>query len=268
MSLQSVSFIGGGAMATALAKGFLTSGVVQTVNIADPYSIDKLRQTLGHPDRVFLSTDNAEVCRRSKIIILAVKPQIIDVVLPPLRNVLSADQLLISICAGCSISKLKSMTSARVVRVMPNTPALVQAMAAGYSPSSEATPEDMAVVEKLLSSLGVVQKVPEKLMDAVTGLSGSGPAYVFMFIEALADGGVQAGLPRKTALQLAIQTVIGSAKLMQETGDHPGVLKDRVASPGGTTINGIAALEEGGFRSAVIKAVKRAADRSKELSKL
>jgi len=269
-SKPAVGFIGGGAMGSALAEGFLKANVVSSVYISDPNqgTLDRLKQRLSpFPSRVNLTMNNEEVCKSTSVIILAVKPQVAKVVLEPLRNVLTSNHLVISICAGISLSQLQSLCAARVVRVMPNTPALVQAMAAAFSPALSATQQDVALVQSLFSSLGVIEKVPEKLMDAVTGLSGSGPAFVFMFIESLADGGVKAGLPRSIALKLATQTVLGAAKLQQETGKHPGELKDMVASPGGTTIAGIMELENKGFRAAGMGAVVSAANRSAELSK-
>jgi pyrroline-5-carboxylate reductase len=184
-----------------------------------------------------------------------------------LKEQVSSDQLLISIMAGtpCKVIESFFSTAVRVVRVMPNTPALVLAGAAAVAGGSHASVEDLAVTEALFSQVGSCCRLDEKLLDAVTGLSGSGPAYVLTFIEALADGGVKNGLPREAALQLAVQTVLGTAKLLAETGEHPGSLRDKVTSPGGTTIAGLHALENGSFRATVMNAVEAATLRSKEL---
>lgn len=175
--------------------------------------------------------------------------------------------LLISVAAGVTISSIENFIyhHARVIRAMPNTPALVGKGAAAFAPGTNATQKDIDFTSQLLGSVGSVVEVPEKLMNAVTGLSGSGPAFVYLFIEALADGGVASGLARDKAMELATQTVLGAATMVHETGLHPAMLKDMVASPGGTTIAGLAALEENGFRSAAFKAVKAATERSIEL---
>ena len=178
--------------------------------------------------------------------------------------------LVISIAAGVTLTSLEAALpeSARVIRVMPNTPCLVGEMAAGFSAGSRAEPEDMNLVGTLLNTLGTAMPCEEKLLNAVTGLSGSGPAYIFVLIEALADGGVRQGIPRATALSLAAQTVKGAAQMVLETGKHPGILKDQVCSPGGTTIAGVEALENGGFRAATIAAVSAATKRADELSRM
>jgi len=211
---------------------------------------------------------NAEVARASQILFIATKPQYVSAVLREVKSSIAPDTIVVSIAAGISTAAMEAELEkgAKVVRCMPNTPALVKSMAAGYVGGKNATASDLKTVGALLSSLGSsVQVANEDLMHAVTGLSGSGPAYVFMFIEALADGGVKAGLPRDAALLLAASTVRGAADMLMQSGKHPGVLKDSVCSPGGTTIEAVAALEEGGLRSAVIKAVVAAADRSRVL---
>ena len=199
------------------------------------------------------------------MIILAVKPQQLESATGALASTTN-DKLVISVLAGVRLSKLAAvMPKARLVRVMPNTPALVGLSASAYSLGPHATAADDQLVATLLGAVGRAYRVDEKLLDAVTGLSGSGPAFVYVAIEALADGGVRMGLPREIALALAAQTVKGAAEMVLSTGDHPGVLKDRVASPGGTTIAGLQALENGGLRAALISAVEAATRRSIEL---
>ncbi|MGI6604544.1 MAG: pyrroline-5-carboxylate reductase [Firmicutes bacterium] len=261
-----IGFIGGGAMAEALLKGILAQGLAEpgAVYVSDINSdrVTYLAQTLG----VKPARDNQAVLAVGDIIFLAVKPQVAVEVLSALRGSFSERHLVVSIMAGVPVSYLeKYLGAARLIRVMPNTPCLVQAGAAGIAAGSRATAEDLEQVKNLLNAVGKAFVVPESLLDAVTGLSGSAPAYVYMFIEALADGGVLAGLPRPVAQTLAAQTVLGAARMVLETGEHPGSLKDKVASPAGTTICGIATLEEGGFRGLVIDAVMAGAERSAEL---
>ena len=210
-----------------------------------------------------------DLVRGSGIVVLAVKPQYVVPVLEEVRSALTPDHLVVSIAAGVALKTMEAAAGdqARIVRVMPNTPCLVGEAASALCMGALATPEDGELVQQLMGAVGTCYQVEERLISAVTGLSGSGPAYVFMMIEALADGGVAAGLPRGVAQALAAQTVLGSAKMVLETGVHPGQLKDNVASPAGTTIAGIRALEDAGVRAAFINAVKAASDRADELSK-
>lgn len=196
-------------------------------------------------------------------------PLTTQIVLREIKDVVTSDKLIVSIAAGVTISTIQSLlgSGVRVVRVMPNTPCLVGETAAAYALGANATKADGDVVNSLLSACGVAVPVKESMLDAVTGLSGSGPAYVYIMIEAMADGGVRMGLPRQMALQLAAKTVLGAAKMVIETAEHPGMLKDKVASPGGTTIAGIEALEKGSFRATVMSAIRAATERSKELGK-
>ncbi|NLG86422.1 MAG: pyrroline-5-carboxylate reductase [Firmicutes bacterium] len=261
-----LGFIGGGAMAEALLKGIVANHLAQPnevwVSDIDANRVAYLQKTLG----VQAATDNADVLARCEIVFLAVKPQVAPTVLTGIKDQWDKKHLVVSIMAGIPLSFLAEFTGpARLVRVMPNTPCLVQAGAAGIAGGPNADQADIAKVKDLLSAVGKAIVLEEKLLDAVTGLSGSAPAYVYMFIEALADGGVMAGLPRPVAQTLAAQTVFGAAKMVLETGEHPGKLKDKVASPAGTTIAGIAALEEGSFRGVVLKAVVAGAERSAEL---
>jgi pyrroline-5-carboxylate reductase len=210
---------------------------------------------------------NAEVVAGGQVLLLAVKPDQVPAVLAEIRGLITGKHLLLSIAAGVPLARLEGGLGpgARVVRVMPNTPALVGASASAYALGKAATAEDGALAQRLLASVGVAFSVKESLLDAVTGLSGSGPAYVYMFIEALSDGGVAAGLPRDVATRLSAQTVLGAARMVLETGLHPGELKDKVASPGGTTIEGIHALEQGGLRAALMNAVRAATEKSRRL---
>jgi pyrroline-5-carboxylate reductase len=209
----------------------------------------------------------SEVVIGSDVLFLAVKPQQMSQVLNGLSSLLEDRHLIISIAAGLPLSVYESAlgTNRRIVRVMPNTPCLVSECAAGFSTGGSTSAEDSKLVEAMLATVGVAIQVDEKLLDAVTGLSGSGPAYAYQIIEALSDGAVHMGLPRDIATKLAAQTLLGAAKMVLETGQHPGTLKDAVTSPGGTTIAGVHALESGGLRGTIMNAVQAATDRSKEL---
>eukprot|EP00389_Voromonas_pontica_P005443 GDKH01008141.1.p1 GENE.GDKH01008141.1~~GDKH01008141.1.p1 ORF type:complete len:280 (-),score=47.54 GDKH01008141.1:57-782(-) len=213
--------------------------------------------------------NNMEVVEFADYIFLAVKPQVVPDILKELKGRFNTNKVLISICAGVTIETITNAlgSEAKVVRVMPNTPALYGVGASAMCASSGCLPEEIEVARTLMSACGTCHVVNEKLMDAVTGLSGSGPAYVYMFIEALSDAGVKGGLPRDVATGLAVQTVLGAATMVKESGLHPAVLKEQVTSPGGTTIHGVAALEDNGFRKAVIAGVDAARIRSEELGK-
>jgi len=264
---ERLGFLGAGQMAEALMRGLVSSGVADTGQIlaSDPVEerLDYIRNEIG----VETTTDNLAVVARGQILVLAVKPNVVPGVLHGIKEQVTDKHLVVSIAAGVTLATLESglSPSARVIRVMPNTPCLVGETAAAYALGKNATEDDAGKVEHILSAVGRSLCLEEKHLDAVTGLSGSGPAYAYIMIEALADGGVHSGLPRAVALELAAQTVLGAAKMVLETGLHPGELKDRVASPGGTTIAGIHELERAGFRTALINAVQAATDRSKEL---
>jgi pyrroline-5-carboxylate reductase len=262
-----IGFLGAGQMATALAKGWTAAGLLdRTSSVAsDPLPAAWTRFAADTGLRVVDS--NAAVLAACRLIVLAVKPQVLPDVLWEIRPHVTRDHLFVSIAAGVTLDQLADQLGqeTRIVRVMPNTPALVGASAAGFAAGAAATAQDVEQVGQLFSAVGTACPLPEKLLDAVTGLSGSGPAFVYVFIEALADGGVRAGLPREVALKLAAQTVFGSAKMVLETATHPAALKDAVASPGGTTIAGLHALERAGFRAAAMDAVTAAANRATEL---
>ena len=264
---KKIGFIGGGNMAEAIIKGLLEGNVAaEAIMVAEPLPLR--RDFLSTEYAAVVSDDNLEVARKADIIILAVKPQMAGSVLSGLEPAISADKLVISIMAGIATGFIEeSLTNGiKVVRAMPNTPALLQAAATAICPARKANGADLDTASAIFELVGTVATVPEKLMDAVTGLSGSGPAYVYSFIEALADAGVREGLPRDVAAELAAQTVIGAARMVTETGEHPALLREKVTSPGGTTIAGVYALENGRFRGTVMDAVHAAAVRSKELA--
>lgn len=265
-----IGSIGAGAMGEALLGGLAAAGVpAAKLRATDPVAArrEEVARSLG----IAVGEDNGALARESDVVLLAVKPGLVARVLGALRKDAGTDlvrPLWVSIVAGVSLAKLAAElpAGARVVRAMPNTPALVRAGATAFAANAAATAADRAVAQALFESVGVAWEAPDEgLLDAVTGLSGSGPAYVFVFLEALADAGVRAGLPREAAHRLACQTVLGSARLALESGLHPGQLKDRVTSPGGTTIAGLARLEAGGLRAAVHDAVEAATRRSREL---
>ncbi len=261
-----LGFLGAGRMATALAGGVVRSGAwdAGSVVAADvsPEALERFVRETGGGRAASVSA----LAERCGIIVLAVKPAQVADALAPLAGI-AAPRLLVSLAAGVPLARLESLLPAtfRVIRVMPNTPALVGAGASAYSLGSRAVDADAAVAERLLGSVGLAVRVPEGQLDAVTGLSGSGPAYLCLVIEALADGGVAAGLPRSLALRLAAQTVLGTGRLVMESGEHPARLKDDVASPAGTTVEGLKALEARGIRSAFIEAVMAATRRAREL---
>lgn len=262
-----IGFVGAGQMARALAKGLSQlEGKLAGPPIAFDPNEAAFQGFVEVAPSAKKASSNAEVASQADIIVLATKPQKLEGACTDLKPSLTPNHLLISIAAGVSTDSLVEWTgAARIIRVMPNTPCLVSSGAAAFAASSGATAEDRQFVQQWFSTVGIAAEVPEKLLDAVTGLSGSGPAYGFTVIEALADGGVLAGLPRDLALKFAAQTMLGAAKMVLETGEHPAQLRDRVASPGGTTIAGLKALEEGGIRDALMSAVAAATARSKEL---
>jgi pyrroline-5-carboxylate reductase len=268
MTAHPIGFLGAGQMATALAKGWAAAGLLNAAKSAASDPHPAAREKFSAATGVRTVSSNAEVVQACEVVFLAVKPQTMSAVLSDVRPHLTPNHLVVSIAAGVTLTQLADAlgTATRLVRVMPNTPALVGACAAGFAPSAAAKPEDVELVGKLFNAVGTAFAVPEHQLDAVTGLSGSGPAFVYVLIEALADGGVRVGLPREVALKLVAQTVFGSAKMVLETGTHPAVLKDAVASPGGTTIAGLHALERAGFRAAAMDAVDAAARRAAELA--
>ena len=264
-----VGFLGAGKMATALARGWLAAKLVAGDKIIASDPVQQARQAFQNDTGSRVSEKNRDVVAASDLLVLAVKPQSMAALLEEIRPTVNADHLVISIAAGITLKQLADGLGAgrKLVRVMPNTPCLVGASASGYSPAEGVPTEDIALVDRLLNSVGKAFRLPEHLLDAVTGLSGSGPAFVYVMIEALSDGGVRMGLPRDVATALAAQTLLGSAKMVLETGQHPGALKDMVASPAGTTIAGLHALERGGLRASLMDAVEAATKRATELGK-
>ena len=260
-----IFFLGAGKMATAIAGGLVKSNLYRADELA-AFDVNSAACS-AFTSATAIATMPLERIREAEALLIAVKPQMIAQALEPVKKML-AGKLIISIAAGITIEKLESLTgSRRIVRVMPNTPALVGAGAAGFAPGAGAAQADADLVGKILSAVGSAFQVREQDLDAVTGLSGSGPAYVFEFIQALADGGVAEGLPRDIATRLAAQTLLGAAKMVLETGKHPNELCDAVTSPGGTTSRGLELLAERAFHAAAMQAVRAASKRSRELGK-
>lgn len=262
-----IGFIGAGQMATALSQGLLRAGLTTPEKLIASDPVHEARDRFAQITGAKTTDDNLEVLTGAEVVFLSVKPHRLADVMRTLRDKIPQQTLVVSIAAGIRLKTLADGLGDRVrlVRVMPNTPCLVGQGASGYCLGEHATPDDGKLVGRLLSAAGVAVEVEERLLDAVTGLSGSGPAFVYMMIEALSDGGVRMGLPRPIATKLAAQTLRGAAEMVLTTGEHPGVLKDRVTSPGGTTIAGIQALENAGLRAALMSAVEAAARRSAEL---
>ncbi|MEC7524623.1 MAG: pyrroline-5-carboxylate reductase [Myxococcota bacterium] len=267
---RKIAFLGAGNMAGALIDGLLRAGACapEEVMAMDVRAarLEELAERHGIPT----SRDLAEATAWADVVVLATKPQVFDRVLPAVGAAVREEALVVSIAAGVSVAAIEANMPAgtRVVRTMPNTPALVDAGATAIAAGTHAAEDDVALVKRVFDSVGVTVVLDEYLLDAVTGLSGSGPAYIFLIIEALADAGVKVGLHRDSAQLLAAQTVLGAAKLLLETGEHPGRLKDMVTSPGGTAIAGLHTLEAGGLRTTLINAVESASHRSRELGEL
>ena len=267
MDLGTIGFLGGGNMAGALIRGLVEGGSVAKDRIvASDVKAERLAWLEEHYG-IRTTLDNHALAREVDILVVSVKPQVVGKVLSPLRADLKPGAVVVSVAAGVSIAALETFfpEGTRVIRTMPNTPAIVRAGATAIAPGTHATGEDLARAKALFEAVGRAVILDESLLDAVTGMSGSGPAYLMLIIEALADGGVKVGLHRDTSLMLAAQTVYGSAKLLLETGEHPGRLKDMVTSPGGTAIAGLHTLESGGLRRTLMDAVETATRRATEL---
>lgn len=269
LATHSIGFIGAGNMAEALIRGLVRGGHVpaERVTASAPRQerLDELAQRYG----IAATKDNRAVARSCNLVVLSVKPQIMDKVLHEVGDQLRPGTLVVSIAAGVDTEAIEALVAdgVRVVRAMPNTPALVGAGATAISPGSDASQADLATAQAMFDAVGITVVLDEIHLDAVTGLSGSGPAYIFLMLEALADAGVKVGLARRNAQRLAAQTMMGSAKMLLETDEHPGKLKDMVTSPGGTAIAGLHTLEQGGLRTTLINAVETATKRAKELGR-
>ena len=267
MGNNKIGFIGSGKMAGAIIKGLVKTGFTKSENITatqvEVSGVEEKSKELG----VKIILDNKELVKWADVVFIATKPNQVLGVLEEIKPFIDSSKLVVSIAAGVTIKKLEDNLpeKTRVIRVMPNTPALVGEGCTALSPNANVSEEETELALKIARSFGKASIVPERLMDAVVAASGSSPAFVFMFIEALADSVVEAGMPRSQAYMFAAQTVLGSAKLMLETGRHPADLKDMVCSPGGTTIEGVRVLEEKGFRAAVIDAAKAVAEKSAKL---
>ena len=263
-----ISFIGGGNMATAIIGGLLSSGLSDCDHIyataAHEASVLRLKENFG----IDAGTDNKIAAQKADILFLAVKPNMFHKVIPEIRHAITDDTIIVSIAAGQPIERIEDMfeRSIKLVRVMPNTPALVGASMSAICCNDGITEDELAEIQAIFNSFGESEVISEHLMDAVVGVSGSSPAYVYMFIEAMADAAVADGMPRAQAYKFAAQSVLGSAKMVLETGKHPGELKDAVCSPGGTTIEAVAQLEKSGFRSAVIGAQRACVQKSRDMS--
>ncbi len=263
---KTIGFIGAGNMAEAMIRGLLRGGDFAIAQIAASGPREERMRELRDAYGIYATTDN-KVPAASEIVVLSVKPQILSRVLDDVGSTISSDALVISIAAGIPVAAIQARLApgTRVVRAMPNTPALVDAAATAIARGEYASDSDLEEAKRIFDAIGTTVILDESLMDAVTGLSGSGPAYVFLILEALSDAGVKVGLSRRTSQLLAAQTVLGSAKMLLETNEHPGKLKDMVTSPGGTAITGLHTLEHGGVRTTLMNAVEAATRRSREL---
>ena len=266
MADRSIGFVGAGNMAEAMIRGLLRGEVFKPKQVTASAPREERQRELADKYGIRATADNREAARQS-IVVLSVKPQILSRVLDEVAEAISAESLVISIAAGVPVAAIQSKLrpGTRVVRAMPNTPALVDAGATAIARGEHARESDLEDAKRIFDAVGITVVLDESLLDAVTGLSGSGPAYVFLILEALSDAGVKVGLSRRTSQLLAAQTLLGSAKLLIETNEHPGRLKDMVTSPGGTAITGLHTLEHGGLRTTLMNAVEAATRRSKEL---
>jgi pyrroline-5-carboxylate reductase len=269
LASHSIGFIGAGNMAEALIRGLVKGGHVAAHRITASAPRNERLAELVEAYGIAVTRDNGEVARAGSIVVLSVKPQILDKILREVGDQLKPGTLVISIAAGVDTETIEEACAdgVRVVRAMPNTPALVGAGATAISPGKHAGDDDLALARAMFDAVGITVQLEETHLDAVTGLSGSGPAYIFLILEALADAGVKVGLSRRNAQRLAAQTVMGSAKMLLETDEHVGHLKDMVTSPGGTAIAGLHTLEEGGLRTTLINAVETATKRARELGR-
>jgi pyrroline-5-carboxylate reductase len=269
LASHTIGFIGAGNMAEALIRGLVRGAHIEASRIAASAPRKDRLEELKKDYGVDVTTSNREVAQRCGIVVLSIKPQIMDKVLREISDTVKPGTLVVSVAAGVDTATIEDSLpeGVRVVRAMPNTPALVGAGATAIAAGKHANETDLAVARAMFDAVGITVELEEYHLDAVTGLSGSGPAYIFLILEALSDAGVKVGLSRRNATRLAAQTVMGSAKLLLETDEHPGKLKDMVTSPGGTAIAGLHTLEEGGLRTTLINAVETATKRARELGR-
>lgn len=266
---KTIGFIGSGNMANAMIGGILNANLVEKTQIICSNRTKEKLENIHTKYGVLTSLNNSEVAEKSDVLVLSVKPGTYPEVINEIREKVKENVIIISIGAGIKIDKVKELFAReiKIVRAMPNTPALVGEGMTALSPCPSVEPSELELICNIFNSLGRSEIVPEKLMDVVTAISGSSPAFIFMIIEAMADGAVREGMPREKAYTFASQAVLGSAKMVLETKEHPGKLKDMVTSPGGTTIEGLATLEEKGIRASFIEAIHNTAEKSKDLSK-
>ena len=262
-----IGFIGTGNMASAMIGGIIRKGIVSKEDILAADNSEAARSTAESKLGIRTTPDNEEVVKESDVVFLSVKPQYYENVILGIRNVMTEDKLVITIAPGQTLSRVKELfgKNVKIIRTMPNTPAMVLEGITAVCPNENVTEEELSRARSILNGFSQTEVVPENLMDVVTSVSGSSPAYVFMFIEAMADAAVADGMPRKQAYKFAAQAVLGSAKMVLETGMHPGELKDMVCSPAGTTIEAVRVLEEKGMRSAVFEAMKACTKKSRGL---
>ncbi|MDE7435143.1 MAG: pyrroline-5-carboxylate reductase [Lachnospiraceae bacterium] len=269
MLQKKIGFIGGGNMGSAMIGGIISSGLVPPENLIVSARTQETLDRLSARYGIRTTLDNNQAAAESDILFLAVKPNLYESVIKSIRDTVSEQQIIVSIAAGQTLSRIESLFNkqAKLVRTMPNTPAMVLEAMSAVTPNEQMTEEDTQLILSIFRCFGRAEIVPESLMDAVVGVSGSSPAYVYMFIEAMADAAVQDGMPRAQAYTFAAQSVLGAAKMVLETGRHPGELKDAVCSPGGTTIAAVAKLEEQGLRNTVIAAQNTCSEKSRQMSK-
>ena len=269
MIKKTIGFIGCGNMGSAMIGGILSSGLLPASQLIASARTEATLKKLQDAYHIETTCSNTEVAKKADILFLAVKPYLYETVIKEIRDEVSNDDIIVSIAAGQSIERIEGAfgKSVKLIRTMPNTPAMVLEAMSAISPNENVLPGELSMILDIFESFGKAEVIPESLMDAVTGVSGSSPAYVYLFIEAMADAAVADGMPRPQAYKFAAQSVLGAAKMVLETGKHPGELKDAVCSPGGTTIAAVAKLEEGGLRSIVIQAQNACTAKSKEMSR-
>ncbi len=269
MIQKNIGFIGCGNMGKAILNGLLSSSLIHPKQIMAATKTNTSALAIQTQFQISATTDILSVAKFSDILFLAIKPNLFSLILPAISNSIKEDCLIISIAAGQTMAQIEALFQKPIhlIRCMPNTPALVNQSMTAFCQNTNISSDEQTLVYQLLESFGKAEQIPESLMDAVVGVSGSSPAYVYQFIEAMADAAVADGMPRTMAYKFAAQSVLGAAKMVLETGKHPGTLKDEVCSPSGTTIEAVSVLEEEGMRRAVIKAQRACVEKSREMSK-